>query len=103
MAETITLETIDYVSILAKLKLTPEETEGARSDMQKMLDYVEKLNELDTDGVEPMIPSVPLRQCVPGRYRHKRGCAGGNARQRPEDKRRPVSCAEDHRVGGKRG
>lgn len=54
MAETITLETIDYVSILAKLKLTPEETEGARSDMQKMLDYVEKLNELDTEGTEPL-------------------------------------------------
>ena len=59
MAETITLETIDYVSILAKLKLTPEETEGARSDMQKMLDYVEKLNELDTDGVEPMTHLFP--------------------------------------------
>ena len=59
MAETITLETIDYVNILAKLKLTPEETEGARSDMQKMLDYVEKLNELDTDGVEPMTHLFP--------------------------------------------
>ncbi len=59
MAETITLETIDYVSILAKLKLTPEETEQARGDMQKLLDYVEKLNELDTDGVEPMTHLFP--------------------------------------------
>ena len=27
--------------------------------MQKMLDYVEKLNELDTDGVEPMTHLFP--------------------------------------------
>lgn len=53
MTEKITLETIEDVSILAKLKLDPEEAENARKDMQKMLDYVEKLNELDTDGVEP--------------------------------------------------
>ena len=103
MAETITLETIDYVSILAKLKLTPEETEGARSDMQKMLDYVEKLNELDTDGVEPMTHLFPYDNVFREDIVTNRGCAGGNARQRPEDKRWPVSCAEDHRVGGKRG
>ena len=54
MTEKITLETIEDVSILAKLKLDPEEAENARKDMQKMLDYVEKLNELDTDGVEPL-------------------------------------------------
>ena len=28
--------------------------EKAKEDMQKMLDYVEKLDELDTDGVEPL-------------------------------------------------
>lgn len=54
MTEKITLETIEDVSILAKLKLDPKEAENARKDMQKMLDYVEKLNELDTDGVEPL-------------------------------------------------
>lgn len=54
MTEKITLGTIEDVSILAKLKLDPEEAENARKDMQKMLDYVEKLNELDTDGVEPL-------------------------------------------------
>lgn len=54
MTEKITLETIEDISILAKLKLDPEEADNARKDMQKMLDYVEKLNELDTDGVEPL-------------------------------------------------
>ena len=54
MTEKITLETIEDISILAKLKLDPEEADNPRKDMQKMLDYVEKLNELDTDGVEPL-------------------------------------------------
>ena len=34
--------------------LKDEEKESARQDMQKMLDYVDKLNELDTSKVEPM-------------------------------------------------
>ncbi len=46
--------TIDYVSILAKLELSREEKEQAKKDMASMLDYIDKLNELDTDGVEPM-------------------------------------------------
>lgn len=45
--------TIENVSILAKLFLTEEEKEKARGEMQKMLDYVETLMELDTDGVNP--------------------------------------------------
>ena len=61
MAEKITDETIDYVGILAKLKLSPQEREDAKADMQKMLDYIDKLNELDTDGVEPMSHVLPVR------------------------------------------
>lgn len=51
---TITDETIEYVGILAKLELSQEEKEQAKKDMSDMLAYVGKLNELDTDGVEPM-------------------------------------------------
>ena len=50
----ITDETIDYGGILAKLELSEEEKEQAKKDMSNMLDYVGKLNELDTEGVEPM-------------------------------------------------
>lgn len=46
--------TIENVSILAKLFLTQEEKEKAKGEMQKILDYVEKLKELDTEGVEPL-------------------------------------------------
>ncbi|HJB16781.1 MAG TPA: Asp-tRNA(Asn)/Glu-tRNA(Gln) amidotransferase subunit GatC [Candidatus Blautia excrementipullorum] len=54
MAKIIDDETLDNVCILAKLSLNEETREKAREDMQKMLDYVEKLNELDTEGVEPL-------------------------------------------------
>lgn len=50
----ITDETIEYVGILAKLELSAEEKEQAKKDMTDMLQYVSKLNELDTEGVEAM-------------------------------------------------
>ncbi len=61
MADNITNETIDYVSILAKLELTGEEREGARRDMCRMLEYIDKMSELDTEGVEPMSHVFPLQ------------------------------------------
>ena len=45
---------MENVEILAKLALTEEEREKAKEKMQEMLDYVDKLNELDTEGVEPL-------------------------------------------------
>ena len=54
MANIITDEIIDYVGILAKLELSGEEREQAKKDMGRMLDYIDKLSELDTTGVEPM-------------------------------------------------
>ena len=60
MAQQITEETIRYVASLAKLHLEPGEREAARADMQKMLDYMGRLNDLDTDDIEPMIHVLPL-------------------------------------------
>lgn len=60
MANIITDETIEYVGILAKLELSPEEKEAARKDMGRMLDYIDKLGELDTSGVEPMSHVFPV-------------------------------------------
>ena len=53
-------ETIEYVGILAKLALSDEEKEAAKTDMANMLDYIDMLNELDTDGVEPMSHVFPV-------------------------------------------
>lgn len=60
MANVISDETIEYVGILAKLELDAEEKEQAKSDMASMLDYIDKLNELDTEGVEPMSHVFPV-------------------------------------------
>ena len=71
MANIISDETIEYVGILAKLELSPEEKEEAKKDMGRMLDYIDKLNELDelirfsssyadTQGVEPMSHVFPV-------------------------------------------
>ena len=61
MANIISDETIEYVGILAKLELSDEEKEKAKSDMGRMLDYIDKLGELDTDGVEPMSHVFPVQ------------------------------------------
>ena len=61
MANIISDETIEYVGILAKLELSEEEKEQAKSDMGRMLDYIDKLGELDTIGVEPMSHVFPVQ------------------------------------------
>ncbi len=60
MATTISDETIEYVGILAKLELSEDEKAQAKEDMGRMLDYMDKLNELDTEGVEPMSHVFPM-------------------------------------------
>lgn len=61
MANVITDETIEYVGILAKLELFGEEKEAAKKDMGNMLNYIDMLNELDTDGVQPMSNVFPVK------------------------------------------
>ena len=61
MPNIITDETIEYVSILAKLELSDEEREQAKKDMGRMLDYIDKLNELDTSNIEPMSHIFPVQ------------------------------------------
>ncbi len=60
MANQISDETMEYVGILAKLELSAEERTAAKKDMESMLDYIDTLNELDTEGVEPMSHVFPV-------------------------------------------
>lgn len=60
MSNVITDETIEYVSILAKLELSEEEKKQAKKDMEEMLKFIDMLNELDTEGVEPMSHVFPI-------------------------------------------
>ena len=54
MANVITDEMMEYVGILAKLALSEEERAQAGRDMERMLGYIDLLNEVDTEGVDPM-------------------------------------------------
>lgn len=53
-------EVMANTELLAKLALTDEEREKSRREMEKILGYVDKLNELDTEGVEPLISLFPV-------------------------------------------
>ena len=46
---------VDKLSDLARLKFDPTAKEEIRNDLQKMIQFVEKLNEVDTTGVEPLL------------------------------------------------
>jgi aspartyl-tRNA(Asn)/glutamyl-tRNA(Gln) amidotransferase subunit C len=50
----VTEKDISYVADLANLELSAEERAGMVRDLNSILDYVERLNELDTSNVEPM-------------------------------------------------
>ena len=50
----ITDELISYIGDLSRLYLSDEEKERAKKDLSDVLDYTEKLNELDTDGLPEM-------------------------------------------------
>jgi len=46
---------VDKLAHLARLKFDTSEKEEIKKDLQKMIAFVEKLNELDTTGVEPLL------------------------------------------------
>lgn len=48
-------QTIDKIAHLARLEVNDSEREDLRKDMNNILSFMEKLNELDTTGVEPLI------------------------------------------------
>lgn len=54
MKDRISDEMIAYAGMLAELSLSEEEKEQAKQDMCEMLEFVDKMKELDTAGVKPM-------------------------------------------------
>ncbi len=52
---------IEYISKLARIKLTDNEKERLKKDLSNVLNYVEKLKKLDTKNIESMSRSTKLR------------------------------------------
>ena len=46
---------VRHIALLSRLQLTDEEVKQYASQLTDILDYVKKLQSLDTEGVEPMI------------------------------------------------
>ncbi|HWR20630.1 MAG TPA: Asp-tRNA(Asn)/Glu-tRNA(Gln) amidotransferase subunit GatC [Verrucomicrobiae bacterium] len=56
----ITLKEVEHVARLARLELTTEEKERMRAQIDSILSYIDKLNELDTSAVEPTSHVLPM-------------------------------------------
>ncbi len=56
----ISKEDIEHIASLARLSLTEEEKKLFGSQLSSILDYMEKLNELDTADIEPTSHVLPL-------------------------------------------
>ncbi len=56
----VTLKDLDKIAHLARLSLKEEEKEKFLGQVNQILQYMEKLNEVDTNGVEPLSHSMDL-------------------------------------------
>jgi aspartyl-tRNA(Asn)/glutamyl-tRNA(Gln) amidotransferase subunit C len=56
----ITREEVQQVAILARLDLDEDEQERLTAELDSILEHMEKLNEIDTEGVEPLAHVVDL-------------------------------------------
>ena len=57
----VTIQEVEHVAHLARLKLNEAEKTAFQQDLNQILTYVEKINELDTAKVEPTSHVLPLR------------------------------------------
>jgi len=63
-------EEVKHIAMLSRLELKEEEVEKFQTQLSEILDFVEKLNELDTEGIDPKFQIIPpqnvLREDVSG-------------------------------------
>lgn len=59
---------VQQIAMLARLRLTAKEEKRLTEQLDKILQYMEKLNQLDTSGIEPFSQAVdvinPLREDI---------------------------------------
>lgn len=54
-------EAMEYLEILSQIQLTPEEKKQTAGELRQILNYMEKLETLNTDQVEPMSHVFPVK------------------------------------------
>ena len=60
----ISIKDVEHVARLARLALTEEEKEMFTRQLAEIVEYVNLLNEVDTDSVEPMAHAVPMENVI---------------------------------------
>jgi aspartyl-tRNA(Asn)/glutamyl-tRNA(Gln) amidotransferase subunit C len=63
---TLDLETVKRIAFLSRLKVDDSQAEAVRDDLNSILGFIDQLNEVDTQGVDPMIgvgaEEMPMRE-----------------------------------------
>lgn len=57
-------ETVRRVARLARIAVTPEEAEALPGELNAILGFVAQLDEVDTEGVEPMTSVQPMKMTM---------------------------------------
>ena len=60
----LSIETIEHIAELARLKLTPDEKALYQQQLSAILDYAARLQQLDTSGALPTANVLPLRSVL---------------------------------------
>ena len=60
----LTLEEVEHIADLARLRLTDEEKERYRQQLSAILEYVAQLQALDTSGIPPTSSVLPPRSVL---------------------------------------
>lgn len=55
---------IEHLAILARINLTSDEKEAFAEQLSSILDSAEMLNDISTDGIEPLIYVLPLNNIM---------------------------------------
>jgi aspartyl-tRNA(Asn)/glutamyl-tRNA(Gln) amidotransferase subunit C len=57
----VTVKDVEHIAKLSRLEFTDEEKIRFTDQLNQILDYIEKLNELDTTNVEPLSHVIELK------------------------------------------
>ena len=66
----VTIKDVEHVAKLARLEFSKEEIEKFTRQFNQILEYMEKLNELDTSNVEPLSQVIELNNV----FREDKAC-----------------------------
>ena len=57
----VTPELVEHIAELSRLELGPEEVRETAAELERVLGYMDVLNRMDTEGVEPMSHVFPVK------------------------------------------